>query len=425
MPDELPMQARTTLFRQEALDFNREKLLGDALAAHPLSLRFLTAAASALAMCIIAFACWGQYTPKVHVRGYLAPNGGLIRIYAIQTGTLIEQHVSEGQHVRLGDTLFVLSTEEGSLQTPLAQAAAIDTIRQRLESLQRDVVRERRIDEMQVQGIRERMRDAEAEGGVLRAEIATQEQRVASAERITRRYEDLLPQHYVSEAQAQQKRDELLEQQTRLQELQRSRAGLQRDIDGLSLDLATGALKSTNEREAAERDAAAMQQQLTEYQARRTILITAPSDGVATAILGARGQRTTAQMLLLSILPAGAHLEAHLLVPSRAIGFVALGQRVALRLQPFPYQQFGTPKGRVTEISRTVVAPNDEVSPLATSEAAYRVVVALDSEFLHTRNRSFPLQPGMLLDADISLQRERIIEWAFAPLASALGTPRT
>jgi membrane fusion protein len=150
---------RTTLFRQEALDFNREKLLGDALAASPLSLRFLTAAACALATCIVSFACWGEYAPTVHVSGYLAPNGGLIRVFATQTGTRIAQHVREGQHVLQGDTLFVLSTEEGSLQTPLAQAAAIATIEQRLESLHRDIARERLIEDMQAQGLRERMRD--------------------------------------------------------------------------------------------------------------------------------------------------------------------------------------------------------------------------------------------------------------------------
>jgi len=71
-----------------------------------------------------------------------------------------------------------------------------------------------------------------------------------------------------------------------------------------------------------------------------------------------------------------------------------------------------------------VIAPNDEVSPIAASEAAYRVVVALDSELLHTRNRDLPLQAGMLLDADISLERQRIIQWVFAPFA-AMGTSRT
>jgi membrane fusion protein len=102
-----------------------------------------------------------------------------------------------------------------------------------------------------------------------------------------------------------------------------------------------------------------------------------------------------------------------------------VGERVALRLQPFPYQQFGSPKGRVTEVSRTVVAPSDAASPVVTPEAVYRVVVALDSELMHTRNRDISLQPGMLLDADICLERRRIIRWLSDPLATAVGEART
>jgi membrane fusion protein len=416
---------RLTLFRQDALEFNRHGLLGDALPAAPLSLRFLTAVACALAACVVSFACWGQYTPKVRVSGYLAPGGGLIRIVATQTGTLVEQHVSDGQQVRQGDTLFVLSTEEGSLQAPLAQAAAIETIERRLASLRREIATEGRINDAQSLGIREQIRDTREEMVALRSEIASQEERVAIAERDVGRYQLLLPRGYVSEAQVRQKRDNSLEQQTRLQELKRTGAGLRRDIDKLSRDLGTGDLQSNNRREAAEREEAALQQQLTESQARRTILITAPTDGTATAILGAKGQRTRPQMLLLTILPTGARLEAHLLVPTRAIGFVAVGERVALRLQPFPYQQFGSPKGQVTEVSRTLVAPSDALSPVATPEAVYRVVVALDSELMHARNHDFPLQPGMLLDADICLKRRRIIEWLSDPLATAMEGTRT
>jgi membrane fusion protein len=416
---------RTTLFRQDALEFNRQKMLGDAVPIGPLSLKFLAATACGVAASIIAFACWAQYTPKVRVSGYLAPSGGLIKILAAQTGTLVDQRVSEGQKVRQGDTLFVLSTEESSPQDPHAQAAAIETIEQRLASLHREITTERRIDDAQASGTRRQISDTQAELTLLQSEIATQTQRVDSAESKFTRLQSLLPQGFVSQAQVQQQHDEVLEQRTRLQELKRTGAGLQRDIDNLARELGTGELQNINQRETAEREASALQQQLTEYQARRTIVITAPADGVATAILGAKGQRTSPQMLLLTILPTGARLEAHLLVPSRAIGFVAVGERVALRLQPFPYQQFGSPKGRVTEVSRTVVAPSDAASPVVTLEAVYRVVVALDSELMHTRNRDISLQPGMLLDADICLERRRIIRWLSDPLATAVGEART
>ena len=244
---------RATLFRQDAVEFSRQKVLGSALLAAPLSLRIITAASSALAACLIAFAYWGQYTPKVRVSGYLAPSGGLIRIFATQTGTLIEQHVTEGQQVRQGDILFVLSTEEGSLQAPLAQTAAIETIEERLASLRREVATEGRISDTQSQGIREQLRDTRDEVAGVQAEIGTQGQRVAMAERTLQRFQSLLPQGVVAEVQVQQKRDESLQQQMHLQELKRTAASLQREIDKLSRDLGEGGLQSTNQREAAQR----------------------------------------------------------------------------------------------------------------------------------------------------------------------------
>src|SRR5215470_11741202 len=123
---------RRALFRQEALDFHREKLLlGDVILVHPLSVSLLTSVAVLIALTVVGFACWGEYTRKAHVTGYLAPNKGLIKVYAPQAGTLIEKHVTEGQSVQQGDILFVVSSERSPRGTPEAQAAAMAQLRQR------------------------------------------------------------------------------------------------------------------------------------------------------------------------------------------------------------------------------------------------------------------------------------------------------
>ena len=46
-------------------------------------------------------------------------------------------------------------------------------------------------------------------------------------------------------------------------------------------------------------------------------------------------------MPALSIVPDDDVLEAQLLVPARAIGFVAAGQTVHISYDTFPFQQFG------------------------------------------------------------------------------------
>jgi membrane fusion protein len=406
------------LFRQEALEFQRQRHLGEVVVVRPLSFAFLTAIAISIAIAVIGFAFWGEYTRKAHVQGYLAPSMGLIKVYPPEAGTLIEKHVTEGQPVKRGDTLFVLSTERSSRLTSEAQATAIDQLRQRRDSLKEEFTKQRHISEIEINNLQMRIRDTQAELTQIKLEIATQAQRVASARMRVKRYSDVSVIESISEDDAQQKQEELLDQQSRLQALQRSRLGLEREINGLRLELGSSELKAKNQEAAIEREVSTKEQELTEYESKRNIVITAPSDGVVTTILAERGQSTNVTTPLLSILPAGAVLQAQLLVPSRAIGFIAREQRVALHYQAFPYQRFGSYKGRVKEISRTLITARDADLPVNLQESVYRVTVALGSQTVKAYREDIPLQAGMLLEADIWLDHRRIIEWVFDPLFS-------
>jgi membrane fusion protein len=273
------------LFRQEVLEFQRQRSLGEVVMVQPLSFRLLTAIAVSIAIAVIGFAFWGEYTRKAHVQGYLAPSMGLIKIYPPEAGTLIEKHVTEGQPVKRGDRLFVLSTERSSRLTAEAQAAAIEQLRQRRDSLKDELTKQRRIAQIEIENLRVRIRDTQAELAQIRIEMATQEQRAGSAKETARRYRDLSAKKFVPELEAGQKQEELLDQQGRLQALQRTRLGLRGELNSLRLELASNELKTKNQEAAIEREISTKEQELTEYESRRNIVITAPSDGVVTTIL--------------------------------------------------------------------------------------------------------------------------------------------
>ena len=123
---------------------------------------------------------------------------------------------------------------------------------------------------------------------------------------------------------------------------------------------------------------------------------------------------------LLSELPAGSMLQAQLLVPSRAIGFIEPGSRVVLRYQAFPYQKFGQQYGKVADISRSALSPSEVAAVLGQAtrqaEPLYRVQVALDSQQVMAYGKAQSVKPGMALDADILMERRSLIEWLFEPL---------
>jgi membrane fusion protein len=412
---------RATLFRQDALEHQRQHPLGGTLALRPLSFGLLTLAAVAIAAAVIAFIAWGEYTRKATVKGYLAPTQGMIKVHAPESGRLIERHAREGQAVRAGEALFVLSTERSSRETQEAQAAAIAQLRERRESLLRSREQQAGIDAILKRTTEEKLRGMQAELRQLDAEIATQERRVASAHSALERQEALLEQRFVSPAQVQQKNDELLDQRGRLQGLQRNRLSLVRDTAALRSELGSLDLKARTQGEAIDREISTVTQQMTEYESRRNVVITAPCDGTVTTILAEQGQTAVPDTPLLSILPRGAALHAHLLVPTRAIGFVAQEQAVALRYAAFPYQRFGSYRGKVAEISRTLITPGEASLPVKLEEPVYRVTVALHAQSARAYSEDVPLQAGMLLDADIWIDRRRIIEWIFDPILTVTG----
>ncbi|HUL67063.1 MAG TPA: anibiotic ABC transporter, partial [Burkholderiaceae bacterium] len=75
------------LFRQEAIDAQREKLLGAVSSARPVPLRVFTAIAALFAIALVAFAFWGEYTRRERVEGFLALDG-LARVLAPEAGVV-------------------------------------------------------------------------------------------------------------------------------------------------------------------------------------------------------------------------------------------------------------------------------------------------------------------------------------------------
>ncbi|ETX05787.1 MAG: hypothetical protein ETSY2_20910, partial [Candidatus Entotheonella gemina] len=51
----------------------------------------------------------------------------------------------------------------------------------------------------------------------------------------------------------------------------------------------------------------------------------------------------------------------------------------------------------------------------------YRIVVRPERQTVTAYGRPMPLQPGMQLEADVIIDRRRLIEWVFDPLYTLTG----
>ena len=156
--------------------------------------------------------------------------------------------------------------------------------------------------------------------------------------------------------------------------------------------------------------------EIAENDARRASTVTAPATGTVTAPTGEIAEPVERGQVLARIVPDDAVLEAELLAPSRAVGFVAAGGEVRLRYAAFPYQKFGQAPGNVVSVSEAPLAPTD-----ARGEPVYRVVVALRSQAVMAYGTPRRLLPGMEVEADVLLETRRLYEWALEPLYALAG----
>src|SRR5438874_1014976 len=107
------MSLRTTLFRQEAIEFQQhDRQWGQVARLQPLSTKFLTWFIAISVGLIITFLFLAQYARKETVAGYLTPTTGTSKIFASQPGTIKEIHVREGEQVRQGQPLVTVETNQ-------------------------------------------------------------------------------------------------------------------------------------------------------------------------------------------------------------------------------------------------------------------------------------------------------------------------
>jgi membrane fusion protein len=158
---------------------------------------------------------------------------------------------------------------------------------------------------------------------------------------------------------------------------------------------------------------------LAEAEAQQSVVVRAPIAGRVATLLAHAGMSASPERPLLAIIPIASELQAELLLPTHAAGFISEGQEVRLRYDAFPYQKFGLYRGRIMSVSRTVLNPEDQVGPVRLQVPAYRVVASLESQTVMAYGHEVLLQPGLTLRADVLRDRRRIIEWIFDPMIAA------
>lgn len=413
-----------SLFRPEALAARYDAQPGGVLRAQPLTLRLLAVAAVLSAVLLASFLAQGSYARRTRVIGQLTPRDGVATALAPLSGVVVQLPAVEGARVGRGTLLALIRAPRASAARDKVAAIRANLARRRAEiaagralAVQRGLLRR--------DGLAAQQRATLAELAIADAELATRRAQLSLGDETLAQWRALEQQRFVSTLQLRQQQAAALAQQAELQALLRQRAAVARNLAQVRQALAEWPAEQQAAVDPFDRELTALEQQRIELDATQESAITAQLPGTVTSILVKAGESVQAGQQLLSVLPVDAVLQAELLLPSRAIGFVKSGDAVQLRYQAFPYQKFGHHRGLVRQVGRNAVAPAQAralLGGLAIDEPFYRVTVELASQFVAAYGRAEPLKPGMLLEADIIGDRRSLVEWLLEPLY-ALRSP--
>jgi len=106
---------------------------------------------------------------------------------------------------------------------------------------------------------------------------------------------------------------------------------------------------------------------------------------------------------ILKIVPID-DLVARIFISNRDIGFLKKGQKVKIRVDAYPYNEFGEIEGKIYSIGSDVLEPDEKFN-------FYRfpVTVKMEEPYILHKNKKLPLITGMSLSANIVLRQRPVI----------------
>lgn len=410
------MSGEQSLFRPEVRRSLQDRQWGRVSLLQPLSSKILCWGLVATAAMIAAFLSVADYARKETVTGYLAPTAGVVKIVAPRPGIIRAIHVKEGQRIEAGQPLVTVAIEQTTAEGENVDATMLRILEGQKARIDEQLTLQERHFQSEGQRLRAQIAGIDAEIAQIGSQIVIQRERIANLTELIAAGQGLRAKGYLSDVEYKRRYDQMLEQKQGLGTLQQRTTTLQADRTSAGFNLDQLPTTRAEKIEALRAQLSEVEQRITEINGRRAYVVHAPVGGRVATLQALVGRTADSQRMLMSILPVDSVFQAELFVPTKAVGFVRLGQEVRILYDAYPFQRFGTHRGRIIQVAHTILTSADLSAPVALGDPAYKVTVALEQQEIAAFGQRLPLQADMLLHADILLDRRPLLVWLLNPL---------
>ncbi len=400
------------LFSSEALNHQRFKSFGSTTLVQPLTTSLLSALLALIVAVALLFMVVGEYARRETVAGYLEPEWGLIPVYpSLSTATLTEIFVEEGEHVQRGELLARLRADDVATNNKLRQEfqhqlSGLEYLLQNLDTTK--ALQQTQLDLRLAHLNKQIQRYDHMQFVLSRRSKLLEEQLDAATVLLTQRAASATQWSQVA-LQRDDAEHEVISAALGREQLEGQVAQLQKQMAILHATTAA-------ERARLQLQQSQVVQALAQHESRTSQQVRAPLAGKVTGIQKQLFESTTADQPLLSLVPDDSELVGRLLIPGSAIGFVEPGSSVRLSVDAFPQQEFGTVSGQILTVSQAPVSPTELDSPVPVAGPVYIATVQLLAQAIESDGQIHTLLPGLLVRADLILERRSLLAWLLEPL---------
>jgi HlyD family secretion protein len=130
------------------------------------------------------------------------------------------------------------------------------------------------------------------------------------------------------------------------------------------------------------------------------------------------GYSSGANEVLLKVVPRGA-MEAKVFLTNRDVGFARPGQVAQVRVDAFPFTQFGSIAGQLKSVG-TDSLPPDQQNP----QPRFPAYVSLERQYLSKEGMRYPVRSGQSVSVNLVLREKRVITLLTDAVEKALDSLR-
>ncbi len=115
---------------------------------------------------------------------------------------------------------------------------------------------------------------------------------------------------------------------------------------------------------------------------------------------------------MITIVPEKTELEGEVLISNFDIGFVLEGQRVEIKLDTFPFQDYGSLEGELKIIGSDAIEVNGELF--------YKGYIKIVGNNLRLEDKYKKIIAGMTFQGEIQTEKRRVIDFFLSPFKKSL-----